>query len=99
MDNISIILQMLLIIVVISMGIFLKLNLLQWVFVIFLSSALLMTGIYRGAAHLLASYDDSISFDQAVRIKAMSNIVAVITTGFTFFSFLIVFVPRIYQLV
>ena len=91
-------LQMLFTIVVISAGIFLRLNMLQWTAVGLLSSAFLFTGFYRSAARLLTIYDDSISFDQAVRIKAMSNIVVAFTAGITFFSYLMIFMPKINQL-
>ena len=97
-DDGSFLLQLLFTIGVISAGIFLQLNALQWTAVAVLSSLLLFSGFYRSAAHLLAIYDDSISSDQAVRIKAMSNIVVTFTAGITFFSFLMIFVPKINQL-
>ena len=97
-DDGSFLLQLLFTIAVISTGIFLHLNVLQWTAVALLSSIFLFTGFYRSAAHLLASYDDSITWDQAVRIKAMSNLVVTFTAGITFFSFLMIFVPKINQL-
>ena len=97
-DDGSFLIQLLFTIVVISAGMFLQLNVLQWLVVAILSSLFLFTGFYRSAAHLLASYDDSITGDQAVRIKAMSNIVVTFTAGVTFFSFLIIFMPKINQL-
>jgi len=97
-DDGSFLLQLFFTIAVISAGIYLQLNVLQWALVAVLSSVFLFTGFYRSAAHLLTSYDDSITWDQAVRIKAMSNILVTITAGFTFFSFLIIFVPKINQL-
>lgn len=96
-DDGSILLQSVFTIAVISAGIILRLNLIQWALVATLSFALLSIGIYRSAAHLLTSYDDSISWDQAVRIKAMSNILALFTAGITFFSYLMIFVPKITQ--
>lgn len=97
-DDGSVLLQMLLTVGVVAAGIILGLNLLQWTFVILLTSVFLFTGIYRSAAHLLTNYDDDISLDQAIRIKAMSNIVVVVTAGFTLFSYLIIFVPKINML-
>jgi len=97
-DDGSFLLQLLITIVVIFSAIFLKLNVLQWLVVAILSSLFLFTGFYRSAAHLLAVYDDSITRDQAVRIKAMSNIVVIFTAGITFFSFLMIFMPKINQL-
>ena len=97
-DDGSFLLHMLFTIAVISAGIIFRLNLLQWAVVAVLSSVLLFTGFYRSAAHLLASYDDSITRDQAVRIKAISNILVTFTAGITFFSYLMIFMPKINQL-
>ena len=72
-----------------------QLNILQWIFVAVLTSGFLIAGIYRSAAHLLTLYDDDISLDQAVRIKAMSNILVMVTAGFTLFSYLLIFMPKI----
>lgn len=90
--------QSLFTIFVIAAGIILHLNLLQWVLVAILSSALLTMGFYRNAAYLLTSYDESISWDQGLRIRAMSNILLTFTAGFAFFSYLMIFVPKINQL-
>ena len=89
----SVLMQIMLAIAVISAGIFFRLNLLQWSFVAVLTSVFLISGVYRSAAHLLAYHDESISLNQAARIKAMSNLIVVLTAGFTFFSYLIIFVP------
>jgi len=97
-DDGSFLLQLLFTIAVISAGILLRLNVMQWTLVALLSFVLLTTGFYRSAAHLLTSHDDSISRDQAVRIKAMSNIIVIIAGGITFFSYLMIFVPKITQL-
>lgn len=92
-------LQVLFTISVISAGIFLQLNIIQWGMVALLSMVFLFTGFYRNAAHLVATYDDSLSWGQATRIKAMSNIIVTFTAGFTFFAFLILFMPKINQLI
>jgi hypothetical protein len=97
-DDGSFLLHMLFTIAVISAGILLRLNVLQWTAVGLLSSVFLFTGFYRSAARLLTVYDDSISLNQAVRIKAMSNILVTFTAGITFFSYLIIFMPKINQL-
>ena len=89
---------LLLTVAVITAGIFVRLNLLQWSFVMLLTLVFLFTGIYRSAARLLTCYDESISIDQAVRIRAMGNIIVMVTAGFTLFSYLIIFVPKINQL-
>ena len=90
----SVLLQLLLTVAVISAGIFFRLNLLQWSFVVVLTSIFLISGVYRSAAHLLTYHDESISLDQAIRIKAMSNLIVILTAGFTLFSYLIIFVPK-----
>ncbi len=97
-DDGSFLFQLLFTITVILAGIYLNLNALQWLIVAILSFMLLTSGFYRSAVHLLATYDDSISSDQAVRIKALSNIVVTFTAGLTFFSFLMIFVPKINQI-
>jgi len=97
-DDGSFLLQVLFTLAVISAGIFLRLDMLQWTVVALLSSFFLFTGFYRSAAHLITSYDDSITWNQAVRIKAMSNIVVTFTAGITFFTFLMIFMPKINQL-
>ena len=94
-DDGSVLLQLLLTVAVVSAGIFLHLNVLQWIFVGILSSFFLTTGVYRSAAHLLVNYDDEITLDQAVRIRAMSNIIVLFTAGFTLFSYLLIFMPKI----
>ena len=90
--------QLLLTVIVVLTGIFFQLNVLQWSLVALLSAGCLITGFYRNAAHLVAIHDDSISWGQAKRIKAMSNIIAIFTAGFTFFSFLMIFMPKVNQL-
>ena len=97
-DDGSFLLHMLFTIAVISAGIFLRLNVFQWAVVAVLSSVLLFTGFYRSAAHVLTIYDDSISLNQAVRIKAISNVLVTFTAGITFFAYLMIFMPKINQL-
>ena len=91
----SVLLQLFLAVAVVSAGIYLQLNVLQWIFVSVLTSVFLFTGMYRSAVHLLTNYDDDISLDQAVRIRALSNILVIITAGFTLFSYLLIFMPKI----
>ena len=98
-DDGSVLLQIFLTLAVVSAGIFVQLNVLQWILVALLTSAFLIAGVYRSAAHLLTVYDDDISLDQAVRIKALSNILVMITAGFTFFSYLLIFMPKINVLI
>lgn len=94
-DDRGIILPLLFTVAVISAGIFLKLNILQWTIVSVLSLALLTMGMYRSAANLLTIYDQTISLDQGVRIRAMGNVLLAFTTGISFFAYLIIFMPKI----
>ena len=98
-DDGSVLLQLLLTVAVVTAAIYLQLNVLQWIYVGILTSFFLFTGVYRSAAHLLACYDDEITLDQAVRIKAMSNIIVLFTAGFTLFSYLLIFMPKINVLI
>ena len=92
-------LQVLLTVIVISAGILFQLNVIQWGLVVLLSTVFLITGFYRNAAQLVAIYDDNITWGQVARIKAMSNIIVTVTAGFTLFSFLMIFMPKINQLI
>ena len=97
-DDGGLLLLLLFIIAVISAGLFVELNLLQWIIVVALSSIFISIGVYRSAANQLIIYDHSISSGQAVRIKALSNILMAFTAGISFFTYLIIFMPKIIQL-
>lgn len=97
-DDGGFLLQLLFTIVVISAGIFVELNFLQWSVVALVSSAFLFMGFYRSAARLLTIYDDSISLGQGIRIRAMSNLLVTFTAGIAFFTYLMVFMPKINEL-
>jgi len=98
-DDGGILLQLLFTAAVISAGIFLELNFLQWAIVSILSLSLLAMGLYRGAAKLLTLYDHSISLEQGIRIRAMGNILLAFTSGIAFFTYLIIFMPKINSLI
>ena len=83
---------------VILAGIFLQLNALQWTIIALLSIISLSIGIYRSAANLLISHDQSISSGQAVRIRALSNMLMAFAAGISFFTYLMIFMPKINQL-
>jgi hypothetical protein len=98
-DDGGMILQLLFTVAVISAGIILKLNILQWTIVSIISLALLTMGLYRSAAKLLTLYDQSITLDQGIRIRAMGNVLVAFTTGIAFFTYLIIFMPKINTLI
>jgi len=97
-DDGGFLLQLLFTIAVISAGIFFHLNFLQWSVVALVSTAFLFIGFYRSAARLLTIYDDNISLGQGIRIRAMSNMLVVFTAGIAFFSYLMIFMPKINEL-
>ncbi len=97
-DDGGLLLLLLFIIAVISAGLFVELNFLQWTIVAALSTIFITIGIYRSAANQLIIYDRSISSGQAVRIKALSNILMAFTAGISFFTYLMIFMPKINQL-
>ncbi len=85
-------------IAVITAGIFLQISSLQWAIIALLSVVFLLSGFYRNAAFLASRYDDSISSDQAIRIKALSNVVIALLSGISFFTYLLIFMPKINQI-
>ena len=91
-------LQLLFSVAVISIGIFVELNVLQWTTVLVLTLIFLFIGIYRSATNLVISHDNTITFDQAHRLKAMSNMLLAFMTGVSFFTYLLIFIPKINQL-
>jgi len=84
--------------ILVSAGILVELNVIQWGIVALSSFIFLSTGFYRSAAHILTRFDLTMSVGQAVRLKAMSNFMLTITAGISFFTCLIVFMPNINQL-
>lgn len=98
-DDGGLFLQILFTVAVVSAGILLKLSILQWTLVSVLSLSLLIMGMYRSAAKLLTLYDESISLDQGIRIRAMGNVLVAFTTGIAFFTYLIIFMPKINTLI
>jgi len=97
-DKGSFLIQVLFTLIVVSAGVLVQLNVVQWGIVALSSFIFLSTGFYRSAAHLLTRFDVSMSIGQAVRLKAMSNFMLTITAGISFFTYLIVFMPEINQL-
>jgi hypothetical protein len=97
-DDGGFLLQLLFTVAVISAGIFVQLNIFQWSVVALVSSTFLFMGFYRSAARLLTIYDDNISLGEGIRIRAMSNLLVVLTAGISFFTYLVIFMPRINEL-
>jgi len=97
-DKGSFLIQLFFTLAVVSAGILLQLNLIQWGIVALSSFIFLTIGFYRSAAHLLTRFDLTMSIDQAVRLKAMSNFMLTVTAAFSFFIYLMIFMPKINQL-
>jgi diacylglycerol kinase len=91
-------LQIILAIPVIAGGIVLQLNAVQWVLVIFVTLLFLVAGIFRTAALLQIRNDSSITPFQASRIRLMGNSLVVIAAGLSLLTYLLVFIPRIIQM-
>ncbi|MCD4710725.1 MAG: hypothetical protein K8R52_07770 [Bacteroidales bacterium] len=97
-DDGGLLLQMIYTVAVVLAGIYVHLNVLQWTVIALISIVFLSTGIYRSAAYLLTSHDHSISTGQAIRIKALSNMLMAFTAGISFFTYLMIFMPKINQM-
>jgi len=90
--------QLFFIIPIVAGGFILHLNAIQWFLVILVSLLFLAAGIVRTAAILQIKNDSSLSLFQVTRIKAMGNTLVTITAGISLFTYLLVFVPKIVQL-
>ena len=91
-------LQLFSVIPIVAGGIILQLNAIQWFLVILVTALFLVAGICRTAARLQIRNDNSLSSFQVTRIKAMGNMLVTITAGISFFTYLLVFAPKIIQL-
>lgn len=92
-------LQSIITLAIILAGIKLGLNAAQWVLLGLTSAGFLIISFYRSATMLVLQHDPSISNGQATRIRAMSNMVMAITSGFTLFAHMLVLFPSINQLI
>jgi diacylglycerol kinase len=91
-------LQIFLTIPIIICGVILQLNAIQWVLILVVTLIFLMAGIFRTAALLQIKSDTSITPFHATRIKCMGNALVTITAGISLFTYMMVFVPKITQL-
>ena len=88
-------LQILLVIPVITGGIILHLNAIQWVLILFVTMIFFVAGIFRGAALQQIKNDTSLTAFHVSRIKCMGNALVTITAGISLFTYMMVFIPRI----
>lgn len=91
-------LQLLLLVVIVSAGIVLQLNALQWTLISIVSLVFLVTGIFRTAALLQIQQEPMLSPFQASRIKWMGNGLVSISAGISLLTYLLIFIPKITQL-
>ena len=90
--------QLLFIIPVIAGGIILSLSAIQWFLVILVSSLFIGAGICRTASLLQVKKDPSLTPFHTTRIRAMGNALLTITAGISLFTYMLVFVPKIIDL-
>ncbi|MEN8201059.1 MAG: diacylglycerol kinase [Bacteroidota bacterium] len=83
---------------IVAGGIILHLNAVQWFLVSLVTLLFLVVGIFRTASMLQIKNNSSLSTFQVTRIKAMGNTLVTLTAGISFFTYLLVFVPKIIQL-
>ena len=70
----------------------------QWLLVVLVTLLFLVAGVCRTAAILQVKNDASLSAFQIARIKALGNILVTVTAGISLFTYLLIFVPKIIQL-
>lgn len=90
--------QLFSIIPVIAGGIILNLSAVQWLLVILVSGLFIGAGICRTASMLQVKKDSSMTPFHVTRIKAMGNALLTITAGISLFTYMLVFVPKIIDL-
>ena len=88
-------LQILFIIPVLTGGIILHLNAIQWVLMLVVTLMFLVAGIFRGAALQQIKNDTSLSDFHVSRIKCMGNALVTITAGISLFTYMMIFIPII----
>lgn len=90
--------QLFFIITVIAGGFILNLNAIQWFLVILVSTLFIGAGIARTASMLQVKKDPSMTPFHVTRIKAMGNALLTITAGISLFTYMLIFVPKIIDL-
>ncbi len=83
---------------IITGGIALHLNAIQWILILVVTALFFVAGIFRRAALLQIKNNSTYSEFQTSRIKTMGNALVMGTAAISMFTYLMVFVPRITQL-
>jgi diacylglycerol kinase len=95
----GLVIQMILIIPVIAGGIVLQMNTIQWLLISFVTLIFIIAGFCRTAALLQINHDPSLTTFQVTRIRCMGNAIVTVTGGLSLITYLLVFVPKITQLI
>jgi diacylglycerol kinase len=95
----GIVIQLILIIPVIAGGIVLHMNTVQWLLISFVTLIFIIAGFCRTAALLQISNDPSLTSFQVTRIRCMGDAIVAVTAGISLITYLLVFVPKITQLI
>ncbi len=90
--------QLFFIIPVIAGGIILNLSAIQWSLVVLVSALFIGAGICRTASMLQVKKDPSLTPFHVTRIKAMGNVLLTITAGISLFTYMLIFVPKVIDL-
>ena len=88
-------LQIFLTIPIITAGIVLHINAIQWILLLVVTLLFVVAGIFRTAALYQVKNDSSLSIFHVTRIKCMGNAIVTITAGISLFTYLMIFVPKI----
>ena len=89
------ILQVLLVLPIVTAGILLHINAVQWLLVGFVTFLFIVASVFRTAALLQVDHDSSLSEFHVTRIRLMGTAIVVITSGIALFTCMMVFVPKI----
>ena len=93
--DLSPVIQIFLSIAVVSAGIILGLSIVQWLLVVIVTLVFVVAGVFRTASRLQMRSQPGLEYFQVVRIKSMGDALLTITACISFFTYLLVFVPKI----
>jgi len=82
---------------VIAAGVVLHLSAIQWVLITIVTFLFLMAGIMRTASILQIRHETSMPEYQSDRIRFMGNAIVAVTAGLSLMTYLMVFVPKLNQ--
>ena len=88
-------LQLLLTVPVVAAGILLRVGVLQWFLIVFVTLLFLAAGVFRTAALLQLHHEPTLDSFRVSRIKCMGNALVTITAGLSLLTYLLVFLPVI----